>query len=152
MSENKIENVKSIQDKFDVDDARKQTPLFFVDEDEKIIYLASAKDWFAEPETSNFYPFPLSLKVDGKLYELHITKEAIKISTPRNEEKNLLKGLKNAVNASLSKGPKDLHGFIDSLHKVARWGRIERIREGFSNVSEIDLTSTSSVFLLPTQR
>lgn len=29
MSENKIENVKSIQDKFDVDDARKQTPGFF---------------------------------------------------------------------------------------------------------------------------
>lgn len=113
MSENKTENVKSIQEKFDVDDARKQAPLFFVDEDEKIIYLTSAKDWFVEPENSNFYPFPLSLKVDGKLYELHITKEAIKISTPRNEEKDLLKGLQNAVNTSLFKHPKDLQGFKD---------------------------------------
>lgn len=145
MSESNTENVNSIQEKFDVDDARKQAPLFFVDEDEKIIYLASAKDWFAAPETSNFYPFPLRLKVDGKLYELHITKEAIKISTPRNEEKDLLKELQNAVNTSSSKDSKDLQGFKDCLQKIARWGRIERIRGGFSNVSKIDLESIADL-------
>ena len=145
MPEINVENLKSIQQRFDLDDVKKQSPLFFVDEDEKRIYLLSANDWFSEPGTSHFYPFPLSLKIEGKLYKLHITKEAIKISTPRNEEKKLLKGLKNAVNATLSKDSIDLHGFKDCLQKIARWGRIERIKEGFSNVLEIDLETIDNL-------
>ena len=37
MPEINVENVKSIQQRFDLDDVKKQSPLFFVDEDEKRI-------------------------------------------------------------------------------------------------------------------
>lgn len=53
--------------------------------------------------------------------------------------------MKNAVNATLSKDSIDLHGFKDCLQKIARWGRIERIKEGFSNVLEIDLETIDNL-------
>lgn len=131
MSQNNSEKIKISHRSFDLEEARKQSPILFVvendDDCKKKLYLLSPKDQFSEPDSHAFYKFPCLLEVDDDLFELHITPGAINISTPRDEEKKLLRDLKNSVRSSLSKPNKDSSDFSNNIKKIAKWGRIDRI-------------------------
>ncbi len=131
MSENNSEKIEISRRSFDLEEAKKGSPLLFVvekdDDRNKKLYLLSPEEQFSELDSHAFYKFPCFLKVGNDLYELHLTPGAINISTPRDEEKKLLRDLKISVRSSLSKLNNNSSDFLNNIKKIAKWGRIDRI-------------------------
>lgn len=120
----------------------KAQSLFYLDQEEKAIYIASDSDFVDSTclEQSNFIQVTLSLMhKDGQSFNIFLTPLAIKSELPSNESALGIQKISNEIAQNLSQPEFNRANFEQLVEKVAKWGRIKRVMGKIKDASEDDL-------------